>query len=157
MIQQMLAIWSLVPLPFLNPVSQSGSSQFTSYWSLTGRILSITIAACEMNAVVQKFEHSLALPWAFGYCIFIAGASPAPLGAWPPPLLSFSPFPSPKRGSSLFGGDNVSLGLGGVVGWVTTSPRWAVGSWCTAGGHSRMPGLTPSGQGAVWSESLPRD
>ena len=29
MIQQMLAIWSLVPLPFLNPVCTSGSSWFT--------------------------------------------------------------------------------------------------------------------------------
>ena len=29
MIQQMLAIWSLVPQPFLNPACTSGSSQFT--------------------------------------------------------------------------------------------------------------------------------
>ena len=29
MIQWMLAIWSLVPLPFLNPARTSGSSQFT--------------------------------------------------------------------------------------------------------------------------------
>ena len=29
MIQQMLAIWSLVPLPFLNPICTSGSSQLT--------------------------------------------------------------------------------------------------------------------------------
>ena len=34
------------------------------------------------------------------------------LTSTPPVLLS----PSLKRGSSLFGGDNVSLGLGGVVG-----------------------------------------
>ena len=31
MIQWMLAIWSLVPLPFLNPACASGSSQFTCY------------------------------------------------------------------------------------------------------------------------------
>ena len=30
-IQQMLAIWSLVPLPFLNPAWTSGSSQFMYY------------------------------------------------------------------------------------------------------------------------------
>ena len=30
MIQQMLTIWSLVPLPFLNPAWTSGSSRFTS-------------------------------------------------------------------------------------------------------------------------------
>ena len=34
MIQQMLAIWSLVPLPFLNPAWTFGSSQFTYCWSL---------------------------------------------------------------------------------------------------------------------------
>ena len=33
-IQRMLAIWSLVPLPFLNPAWTSGSSWFTYYWSL---------------------------------------------------------------------------------------------------------------------------
>ena len=39
MIQQMLAIWSLVPVPFLNPAWTSGISQFTYYWSLVRRIL----------------------------------------------------------------------------------------------------------------------
>ena len=38
MIQQMLAIWSLVPLPFLNPWT-SGSSNFTYCWSLAWRTL----------------------------------------------------------------------------------------------------------------------
>ena len=33
-IQQLLTIWSLVPLPFLNPAWTSGSSQFTHCWSL---------------------------------------------------------------------------------------------------------------------------
>ena len=33
MIQQMLAIWSLVPLPFLKPAWTSGSSWFTYCWS----------------------------------------------------------------------------------------------------------------------------
>ena len=63
MIQQMLAIWSLVPLPFLKPAWTSGSSQFTYCWSLAWRILSITLLACEMTAIVQWFEHSLALPF----------------------------------------------------------------------------------------------
>ena len=53
MIQRMLAIWSLVPLPFLKPAWMSGSSRFTYCWSLAWRILSITLLACEMNAVVQ--------------------------------------------------------------------------------------------------------
>ena len=63
MIQQMLAIWSLVPLPFLKPAWTSGSSRFTYCWSLAWRILSITLLACEMSAMVQYFEHSLA--WLF--------------------------------------------------------------------------------------------
>ena len=39
MIQCMLEIWSLIPLPFLNPACTSGSSQFTYCWSLAWRIL----------------------------------------------------------------------------------------------------------------------
>ena len=63
MIQQMLVIWSLVPLPFLNPTWTSGSSWFMFCWSLAWRILSITLLACEMSAIVWWFEHSLALPF----------------------------------------------------------------------------------------------
>ena len=47
---------------FLNPVWTSGNSRFTHCWSLNWRILSITLLACEMSAIVQWFEHSLALP-----------------------------------------------------------------------------------------------
>ena len=61
MIQLMLAIWSLVSLPFLNPAWISGSSQFTYCWSLAWRILSITLLVCEMSAAVQQFEHSMVL------------------------------------------------------------------------------------------------
>ena len=63
MIQQRLAIWSLVPLPFLKPVWTSGSSQFMYCWSLAWRILSITLLECEMSATVQLFKHSLGLPF----------------------------------------------------------------------------------------------
>ena len=63
MIQQMLAIWSLVPLPFLNPAWTSGSSWFMYCWGLAWRILSITLLACEGSAIVWWFEHSLALPF----------------------------------------------------------------------------------------------
>ena len=51
------------PLPFLNQTWTSGSSQFTYCWSLAWRILSITLLACEMSAIVRKFEHSLACLW----------------------------------------------------------------------------------------------
>ena len=63
MIQWILAIWSLVPLPFLKPGWTSGSSRFTYCWSLAWRILSITSLACEMSAIVWYFKHSLALPF----------------------------------------------------------------------------------------------
>ena len=46
MIQWMLAIWSLVSLPFLNPAWTSGSSRFMYCWSLAWRIWSITLLAC---------------------------------------------------------------------------------------------------------------
>ena len=52
MIQQMLVIWSLVPLLFLNPAWTSGSSWFRYCWSLAWKILSITFLACEMSALV---------------------------------------------------------------------------------------------------------
>ena len=63
MIQQMLAVWFLVPLPFLNPAWTSRNSQFTYCWSLDWRILSIILLTCEMSTIVWWFEHSLALPF----------------------------------------------------------------------------------------------
>ena len=63
MIQWILMIWSLVPLPFLNPAWTSGSSWCTYHWSLAWRILSIILLACEMSAVVWQLEHSLTLPF----------------------------------------------------------------------------------------------
>ena len=58
----MLAIWSLVPLPFLNLAYTSGSSRFTYCWSLTWQIMSMILLSCEMSAIVQQVEHSLACP-----------------------------------------------------------------------------------------------
>ena len=52
MIQQMLAIWFLVLLPFLSPSCISGSSRFTYYWNTAWRILNITLLACEMSAIL---------------------------------------------------------------------------------------------------------
>ena len=57
MIQQMLAVCSLVPLPFQNLACTSESSRFTFFWSLPLRILSVTLLACEMSSVVWWFEH----------------------------------------------------------------------------------------------------
>ena len=67
MIQQMLAIWSLVPLPFLKPDWTSGSSQFTYCWSLAWRIFSITLLVrwVQLCGSLSNLWHclSLGLEW----------------------------------------------------------------------------------------------
>ena len=63
MIQRMLAIWSLVPLPFLKPAWTSGSSWFMYYWSLAWRILSITNVWDECNCVVVSAFFGIAFLW----------------------------------------------------------------------------------------------
>ena len=72
MIQWMLAVWSLFPLPFLNPAWISGSSQFTYCWSLDWRILSIPLLVCKISAIVLErcvfvlenvLEYSFPLPF----------------------------------------------------------------------------------------------
>ena len=54
MIHWMLTIWSLVPLPFLNPAWTSGSSWFMYNWSLAWRILNYYFASVwdECNCVL---------------------------------------------------------------------------------------------------------
>ena len=59
MIQCMLAVWFLVPLPCLNPAWTSGSSQFMYCWNLAWIILSITLLACECST----FTASSHLQW----------------------------------------------------------------------------------------------
>jgi len=63
MIQWMLAIWSLVSLPFLNPDWTSGSSRFMYCWSLSWRFYSITLLVCEMIATALQFKCYLELPF----------------------------------------------------------------------------------------------
>ena len=77
--QWMLAIWSLVPLPFLNPAWTSGSSWFTYCWSLAWRILSISLLACEMSAVCSSLNilwHclSMGLEWKLTFSSPVATA-----------------------------------------------------------------------------------
>ena len=48
-----LAIWSLFPLLFINPAWTTGSSWSTYCWSLAWRVLSTTLLACEMSAIVR--------------------------------------------------------------------------------------------------------
>ena len=77
-IQWMLAIWSLVLLPFLNPAWTSGGSQFIYCWSLTWRILSIIAMGWdECNcAVVWILWHclSLGLEWKLTFSSPVATA-----------------------------------------------------------------------------------
>ena len=61
MIQWMLAIWSLVPLPFLKPAWPSGSSQFTYCWSLGLENFEHYFTSMWDECNCAKFEHSLAL------------------------------------------------------------------------------------------------
>ena len=69
MLQQMLDIWSLVPLLLLNPACTSGSSPFMDYWSLAWRILSITLLACEMSAFFGiAFLWDWNENWPFSVC-----------------------------------------------------------------------------------------
>jgi len=142
----MLAIWSLDPLPFLNPASISGSSPFTYSWSLTWRILSITLLLWEMNAIVWYFEHYLGLPffgirmktdlvqscghsWVFQICWYIECSifTASSFRIWnsstwiPSPWLALFIMMLPKSNltlhSRIFGSR-----------WVIT-PSWLSGSW----------------------------
>ena len=61
MIQQMLAIWSLVTLLLWNPACTSVSSQFIYYWSLAWRILNITLLSSEISAIGWYLEHGISL------------------------------------------------------------------------------------------------
>ena len=63
MLQWMLAIWSLVPLPFLNPAWTSRS--FTVHVLLKPDLENFEqyLLVCEMSAIVQQFKHFLALPF----------------------------------------------------------------------------------------------
>ena len=53
MIQWILAIWSLIPLPFLNQACTPGISWFAYCWSLAWRILRMTLLACKRSTIVQ--------------------------------------------------------------------------------------------------------
>ena len=81
MIQWILAIGSLVPLPFLNPTWTSGSSWYTYYWymypSLAWIILSIILLVCEMSATVQYFREANGTPHQYS-CL----ENPMDRGAW---------------------------------------------------------------------------
>ena len=63
MIQRMLAIWYLVPLPFLNPACTSGSSQFMYWWSLAWIYLASMWNECNFMVVWTFFAIGLLWNW----------------------------------------------------------------------------------------------
>ena len=66
MIQWILTIWSLVPLPFLRPAWTSGSSLFMYCWSLAWRILSITLLLLLLLLHYLVWDEcNCAVVWAF--------------------------------------------------------------------------------------------
>jgi len=78
-IQWMLAIWTLIPLPFPHLARISGSSPFTYCWRLAWRILSITLLACEMTTIICNLNilwHclSLGLEWKLTFSSPVATA-----------------------------------------------------------------------------------
>ena len=96
MIQLILAVWALVPLPFLNPACISGSYWLTCCWSLAWRILSVTCLSCAAAAAAAK---------SFQSCPTLC--DPRDSRHQAPPSLGFSrqehwsglPFPSPMHES----------------------------------------------------------
>ena len=104
MIQQMLAIRSLVPLPFLKPPWTSGSSRFMYCWSLAWRILSITLLACEMSAIVGSLNilwHclSLGLEWKLTFSSPVATAEFSKFASAAKSLQSCPTLCDPRDGS----------------------------------------------------------
>ena len=68
MIQRMLVIWSLVPLPFLNPPWTSGSSCFTYCWAWLGELwasLCYRVTWVQLCSSLNILWHclSLGLEW----------------------------------------------------------------------------------------------
>ena len=146
MIQWILAIWCVLLLSFLNPAWTSGSSWFMYCWSRSWRILSITLLACEMSAIVRWFKHSLALLffgigmktdffqscghcWVFQICwhIMCSTFTASSFRIWN----SSTGIPSPPLALfvvMLFKGHLTSHSRMSDSRWVIT-PSWLSGSW----------------------------
>ena len=133
MIQRMLAIWALVPLPFLKPAWTSVCSWFTYCWNLTWWILSITLLACEISAIGIGMKTDLFQScghcWVFQICWHIECSTfrmsffrfwNSSTGIPPPPLALFVVM-LPK--AHLTSHSRMSGSQ-----WVIT-PLWLSGSW----------------------------
>ena len=73
MIPWMLAIWSMVPLPFQNPACTSESSWFPYCWSLAWRILSIALLAWSLHGSQLCYgEEACISQWSYEPCCSLA-------------------------------------------------------------------------------------
>ena len=73
MIPWMLAIWSMVPLPFQNPARTSESSWFPYCWSLAWRILSIALLAWSLHGSQLCYgEEACISQWSYEPCCSLA-------------------------------------------------------------------------------------
>ena len=61
--QRLLAIWSLVPLPYLNPAWTFGSSWCHIMLKPRMQNFNMTLLSWETSAIVQWLAHSLVLPF----------------------------------------------------------------------------------------------
>ena len=108
MMQRMLAICSLVPLPFLNPTWTFGTSQFTYYW-----MIHIPISLGEFWALLASVwdECDCAVVWAFSGIAFLWDWNEIWrfLVLWP--LLKFSKFTGILSAASSFRIWNNSAGI----------------------------------------------
>ena len=141
MIQWILAVWSLAPLPFLNPPWTSGVSGFTYCWSLTWRILSITLLYWGMlsksliqfsvegqgcvpsllfdlrQTMVEEMKiMSTSFERSHACTATLSALNPAAGHRWPMPLPETPGHSWARLGQSLIG-----------------SPLLSPGSWCTQG------------------------
>ena len=113
----MVAIWSLIPLPFLKPSWTSGSSRFTYCWSLAWRILSITLLVCAAAAKLLQYCPTLCDPRT------AAHQAPPSLGFSKQEHQSGLPFPPPMHESEKWKWSHLVMSnslrpLGLCVRWV---------------------------------------
>ena len=145
MIQCMLAIWFLVPLPFLNPTCTSGISWFMYCWSLAWRILSITFSSVQFSLSVvsgslQPHEPQHARP-PYPSPTLRVHPNSCPLSQWCHPITSSSvvPFSSCLQSfptsvyfqmSQLFAPGGQNIGVSASTSVLPMNPQdWSPSEW----------------------------
>ena len=122
MIQQMLAIWSLVPLPFLKPAWTSGSSWFGYCWSLAW-IMGLQIS--QDPVCYGSFIGGVWFP-IFPFCFFSLVGS----------------FPSSHYPGHFCPEARLSLFWASFPDCLLMAPAWPLGQGLWASGKGTGPGLS---------------